>query len=72
MSDTDVAKRKHSEKLAYAINSIEGFPVPYEVKAISAQWVKGEITDEQMHAQVLSLFHKILLKISLYISIKGV
>lgn len=58
MSNVDIAKRKQAEKLAYAINSIEGVPVPDEVKTISARWVKGEISADQMKAQIISMFQK--------------
>lgn len=56
MSNVDIAKRKQAEKLAYAINSIEGVPVPHEVKAISARWVKGEISADQMKQELIDMF----------------
>lgn len=56
MSETDIAKRKQAEKLAYAINSIEGVPVPDEVKTISARWVKGEISADQMKQELVEMF----------------
>ena len=56
MSDVDIAKRRQAEKLAYAINSIEGVPVPDEVKLISARWVNGEITAEEMKLELTKMF----------------
>ena len=56
MSEQEIARRRQAEKLAYAINSIEGVPVPDDVKAISARWVRGEITSEDMNAELLKMF----------------
>lgn len=56
MSDVDIAKRKQAEKLAYAINSIEGVPVPDEVKSISARWVQGEISADEMKQELIKMF----------------
>ena len=52
MTATEIAKRKRAEKTAYAINSIEGVPVSEETKCLSSQWVNGELTIEQVKAEL--------------------
>ena len=52
MTATEIAKRKRAEKTAYAINSIEGVPVSEETKHLSSQWVNGELTIEQVKAEL--------------------
>jgi hypothetical protein len=44
MTTSEITKRKRAEKIAYAINSIEGVPVSEETRRLSSQWVNGEIT----------------------------
>ncbi|MGN0463039.1 MAG: hypothetical protein ACI4HZ_11425 [Ruminococcus sp.] len=56
MATVDISKRKRAEKLAYAINSIEGAPVSDEVKQISARWTNGEISTEEMKEELIKMF----------------
>ena len=53
MTATEIAKRRRAEKTAYAINSIEGVPVSEETKRLSSQWVNGELTIEQIKAELV-------------------
>ena len=53
MLDTEKEKRQRAEKIAYAINSIEGVPVSEETRRLSSQWVNGEITLEQIKAELI-------------------
>ena len=52
-------RRIAAVKAADAINAIEGVPVSDYAKTLSACWVRGEITDQQMKAALL-VFHRIL------------
>ena len=61
MLDTEKEKRQRAEKTAYAINSIEGVPVSEETKRLYARWVNGELTIEQIKAE---LFKKYKSKVS--------
>ena len=56
MLDTEKEKRKRAEKIAYAINSIEGVPVSEETKRLSARWVNGELTIEQIKAELVKKY----------------
>ena len=60
MTATEIAKRKRAEKIAYAINSIEGVPTPDETNEIFRQWIDGEISDEQLTNVMLSLCKRII------------
>ena len=53
MTATEIAKRRRAEKTAYAINSIEGVPVSEETKRLSSQWANGELTIEQIKAELV-------------------
>ena len=53
MTTSEITKRKRAEKIAYAINSIEGVPVSEETRRLSSQWVNGEITLEQIKAELI-------------------
>lgn len=55
MLDKDKEKRIRAVKIAMAINSIEGVPLPNEFKQISARWVNGEITSEEMKKEAITL-----------------
>ncbi len=55
-------RRLEAEKLADAINKIEGVPVSAYAKKLSAQWVSGEITGEEMKAALISV-HKRLRRV---------
>ena len=56
MLDTEKEKRQRAEKTAYAINSIEGVPVSEETKRLSSQWVNGELTIEQIKAELVKKY----------------
>ena len=56
MTATEIAKRRRAEKTAYAINSIEGVPVSEETKRLSSQWVNGELTIEQIKAELVKKY----------------
>ena len=53
---TEIAKRRRAEKTAYAINSIEGVPVSKETKRLSSQWANGELTIEQIKAELVKKY----------------
>ena len=55
MLDTEKEKRQRAVKIAKAINSIEGVPIPNETDEIFHQWIDGEITDEQLTEIMLSV-----------------
>lgn len=59
MLDKDKEKRLRAVKIAKAINSIEGVPIPDETNDIYRQWIDGKITDEQLTAVMLSLCTKV-------------
>ncbi|MBR1483465.1 MAG: antitoxin VbhA family protein [Ruminococcus sp.] len=59
MLDKDKEKRLRAVKIAKAINSIEGVPIPDETNDIYRQWIDGKITDEQLTSAMLSLCTKI-------------
>ncbi|MHB9143025.1 MAG: antitoxin VbhA family protein [Paludibacter sp.] len=50
-------RRLEAAKLADAINKIEGVPISAYAKKLSTQWVRGEITGEEMKAALISV-HK--------------
>lgn len=52
----DKEKRFRAVKIANAINSIEGVPLPDKVKQISERWANGEITSEQMKKEVIAIY----------------
>jgi hypothetical protein len=51
------SRRLAAAKLANAINKIEGVPVTNYAKKLSVQWVRGEITGEEMKAALIAV-HK--------------
>lgn len=57
MSSELQSRRLAAVKLAKAINKIEGVPVSAYAKKLSAQWVREEITGEEMKAALISV-HK--------------
>lgn len=59
MLDNEKEKRLRAVKIAKAINSIEGVPIPDETDEFFRQWINGEITDEQLTAVMLSLCKRI-------------
>ena len=56
MLGTEKEKRQRAEETAYAINSIEGVPVSEETRRLSSQWVNGEITLEQIRAELIKKY----------------
>ena len=56
MTAIEIVKRGRAEKTAYAINSIEGVPVSEETKRLSSQWVDGELTIEQIKAELVKKY----------------
>ncbi|MEE0873945.1 MAG: hypothetical protein UIH27_10870 [Ruminococcus sp.] len=56
MTTSEITKRKRAEKIAYAINSIEGVPVSKRTKRLSSQWVNGELTIEQIKAELVKKY----------------
>lgn len=59
MLDNEKEKRLRAVKIAKAINSIEGVPIPDETDVFFRQWINGEITDEQLTTVMLSLCKRI-------------
>lgn len=59
MQSVDLKKRRRAVKIANAVNSIGGVPVSKEVKLIQARFAKGELTSEQMKAEVISFCNSI-------------
>ena len=52
-------KRRRAVKVAKAINSIEGVPVPDETNEFFQQWIDSEISDDQLTEVMLSLCKRI-------------
>ena len=59
MQSVDLKKRRRAVKIANAVNSSDGVPVSKEVKLIQARFAKGELTSEQMKAEVISFCNSI-------------
>lgn len=59
MTTDDIAKRRHAEQIAYAINSIEGVPIPDVTNEFFRQWIDGKISDEQLTELMLSLCKRV-------------
>lgn len=59
MQSVDLKKRRRAVKIANAVNSIEDVPVSKEVKLIQARFAKGELTSEQMKAEVISFCNSV-------------
>lgn len=59
MQSVDLKNRRRVVKIANAVNSIEGVPVSKEVKLIQARFAKGELTSEQMKAEVISFCNSV-------------
>ena len=58
MPTVDVTRRKRAVKIANAINSIEGVPVSEKAKELYRLWSNGEITGEQMKAEIFAMHNK--------------
>ena len=59
MLDTEKEKRQRAVKIAKAINSIEGVPIPDETNEFFQQWIDSEISDDQLTEVMLSLCKRI-------------
>ena len=59
MPDKEKEKRRRAVKIAKAINSIEGVPIPDETNEFFRQWIDGEISDDQLTEVMLSLCKRI-------------
>ena len=59
MPDKEKEKRLRAVKVAKAINSIEGVPIPDETNEFFRQWIDGEISDDQLTEIMLSLCKRI-------------
>lgn len=59
MLDKEKEKRLRAVKIAKAINSIEGVPIPDDTNEFFTQWIDGKITDEQLTTAMLSLCTKV-------------
>lgn len=53
LDQEEKARRRRAEKLAYAINSIEGVPVSDDTKHLADKWVNGEISLEQIRQELI-------------------
>ena len=53
LDQEEKARRRRAEKLAYAINSIEGVPVSDDTKQLADKWVNGEISLEQIRQELI-------------------
>ena len=52
-------RRVQADKLADALNAIEGVPVSDYAKMLSRCWANGELTGEQMKAALLASHRKL-------------
>jgi hypothetical protein len=53
LDQEEKARRRRAEKLAYAINSIEGVLVSEDTKQLADKWVNGEISLEQIRQELI-------------------
>lgn len=58
MQSVDLKKRKRAVKIANAVNSIEGVPASESSKLLSDRWSNGEISIEQMRAELLMKYKR--------------
>lgn len=58
MQSVDLKKRKRAVKIANAVNSIEGVPASESSKLLSDRWSNGEISIEQMRADLLMKYRR--------------
>lgn len=63
MPDQECARRIAAVKTADAINAIEGSPVSEYAKKLSACWVRGEMTGDQMKQALLLSHRKMAVKV---------
>ncbi len=59
MSPQVYLKRKTAIKLADTLNNIEGVPVSAYARELSDKWAKGEITGQQMKADLIAMHKKV-------------
>lgn len=60
MTKKQINRRIAAVKTADAINAIEGAPVSHYAKILSDSWARGEITGEQMKADLLTYHQKLV------------
>lgn len=53
LDQKEKARRRRAEKLAYAINSIEGVPVSDDTKQLADKWVNGEISLDRIRQELI-------------------
>ena len=53
LDQEEKARRRRAEKIAYAINSIEGVPVSDDTKQLADKWVNGEISLDQIRQELI-------------------
>lgn len=53
LNQKEKARRRRAEKLAYAINSIEGVPVSDDTKQLADKWVNGEISLDRIRQELI-------------------
>ncbi len=58
MQSVDLKKRRRAVKIANAVNSIEGVPASESSKLLSDRWSNGEISIEQMRAELLMKYKR--------------
>lgn len=58
MQSVDLKKRRRAVKIANAVNSIEGVPASESSKLLSDRWSNGEISIEQMRADLLMKYRR--------------
>lgn len=58
MQSVDLKKRRRAVKIAIAVNSIEGVPASESSKLLSDRWSNGEISIEQMRAELLMKYKR--------------
>lgn len=58
MSPQEINRRKAAVKAADAMNKIEGVPVSDEAVHLSKQWVRGEISGDEMKSTLIAKYAK--------------
>lgn len=59
LNQEEKARRMRAVKIAKAINSIEGVPIPEITDEIFKEWIDGKLTDEQLASSMLALCTKV-------------
>ncbi len=58
MQSVNLKKRRRAVKIANAVNSIEDVPASESSKLLSDRWSNGEISIEQMRAELLMKYKR--------------